>query len=84
MANAAKPAAWARRWDGRNTDILIEQQHSDADDLAFIAHLATYLADPRYLRIDGKPLVLVYRPNLMRIRVVQPMVLAQLREAAPR
>ncbi|KAB7768021.1 MULTISPECIES: glycoside hydrolase family 99-like domain-containing protein [Xanthomonas] len=56
---------WARRWDGRNTDILIEQQHSDADDLAFIAHLATYLADPRYLRIDGKPLVLVYRPNLM-------------------
>ncbi|WP_254459185.1 glycoside hydrolase family 99-like domain-containing protein [Xanthomonas sacchari] len=56
---------WARRWDGRNTDILIAQQHSDEDDLAFIAHLATYLVDPRYLRVDGKPLVLVYRPNLM-------------------
>lgn len=56
---------WARRWDGRNADILIEQQHSDEDDLAFIAHLATYLRDPRYLRIDGKPLLLVYRPNLM-------------------
>lgn len=57
--------SWARRWDGRNADILIEQQHSAEDDLAFIAHVGTYLRDPRYLRVDGKPLLLVYRPNLM-------------------
>ncbi|WP_372361379.1 glycoside hydrolase family 99-like domain-containing protein [Xanthomonas sp. NCPPB 1325] len=56
---------WARRWDGRNADILIEQQHSLEDDLAFISHVSTYLSDPRYLRVDGKPLLLVYRPNLM-------------------
>lgn len=57
--------SWARRWDGRNADILIEQQHSLDDDLAFISHVSTYLRDPRYLRVDGKPLLLVYRPNLM-------------------
>ncbi|WP_426688362.1 glycoside hydrolase family 99-like domain-containing protein [Rhodanobacter ginsengiterrae] len=56
---------WSRRWDGRAEDILIGQQHSAADDLAFIAHVARYLADPRYLRIDGKPLLLVYRPGLL-------------------
>jgi len=56
---------WSRQWDGRADDILIGQQHSAADDLAFIAHVAHYLADPRYLRVDGKPLLLVYRPGLL-------------------
>jgi lipopolysaccharide biosynthesis protein len=56
---------WSRRWDGRADDILIGQQHSAADDLAFIAYVARYLADPRYLRVEGKPLLLVYRAGLL-------------------
>ncbi|MEO7067956.1 MAG: glycoside hydrolase family 99-like domain-containing protein [Rhodanobacter sp.] len=56
---------WSRRWDGRADDILISQQHSPSDDLAFIAYVARYLADPRYLRVEGKPLLLVYRPGLL-------------------
>lgn len=56
---------WSRRWDGREQDVLIGQQHSAEDDLAFIAHVGRYLRDPRYLRVDGKPLLLVYRPGLL-------------------
>jgi len=56
---------WSRRWDGRADDILIAQSHSAEEDLAFIAHVAPYLRDPRYVRIDGKPLLLVYRPGLL-------------------
>jgi Lipopolysaccharide biosynthesis protein len=56
---------WSRRWDGRADDILIGQQHSAADDLAFIEHVSRYLRDPRYLRVDGKPLLLIYRPGLL-------------------
>jgi len=56
---------WSRRWDGREQDVLIGQQHSAGDDLAFIAHVAAYLRDPRYLRVDGRPLLLVYRPGLL-------------------
>lgn len=56
---------WSRRWDGRPGDVLIGQSHSAEDDLAFIAHIARYLNDPRYLRVDGKPLLLVYRPGLL-------------------
>jgi lipopolysaccharide biosynthesis protein len=56
---------WSRRWDGRSDDILIAQRHSAEDDLAFIAHIAAYLRDSRYLRVEGKPLLLVYRPDLL-------------------
>lgn len=56
---------WARRWDGRDDDILIGQQHSAEDDLAFIAHIAPYLRDRRALKVDGRPMLLVYRPNLL-------------------
>ncbi|WP_102946327.1 glycoside hydrolase family 99-like domain-containing protein [Stenotrophomonas sp. VV52] len=56
---------WARRWDGRSEDILIGQQHSAEDDLAFIAHVADYLRDRRALKVDGKPMLLVYRPHLL-------------------
>lgn len=55
---------WSRRWDGRGDDILIDQQHSPIDDLSFIHYVSKYLRDPRYLRVDGKPLLLIYRPNL--------------------
>lgn len=57
--------SWSRRWDGRERDILIAQSHSPGDDLDFIAYVATYLRDPRYIRIGDRPLLLVYRPDLM-------------------
>lgn len=57
--------SWSRRWDGRAGDILIAQSHSREDDLAFISHIAPYLRDSRYLRVDGKPLLLVYRPGVL-------------------
>nr|WP_063572162.1 glycoside hydrolase family 99-like domain-containing protein [Luteibacter rhizovicinus] len=56
---------WSRRWDGREDDLLISQKHSAEDDLAFIAYVAPYLRDPRYLRVDGRPMLLVYRPGLL-------------------
>ena len=56
---------WTRRWDGLDAEILIGQDHSPEDDLAFIAELSTYLLHPDYIRVDGMPLVVVYRPGLL-------------------
>ncbi|MCZ0942658.1 MAG: glycoside hydrolase family 99-like domain-containing protein, partial [Gammaproteobacteria bacterium] len=55
---------WTRRWDGRDQDLLIGQEHSPEDDLQFIKYVSRYLSDSRYIRIDDRPLLLVYRPAL--------------------
>jgi hypothetical protein len=55
---------WTRRWDGLDQDVLLGQHYSDADDLDFIAKAAELFADSRYIRVDGRPLLMIYRPAL--------------------
>ncbi len=54
---------WTRNWDASTGRVLMPQEFSDADDLAHIRWLATAFADDRYITIDGRPLMLVYRPQ---------------------
>ena len=56
---------WSRAWNGGETDVLLAQHYSAADDLAHIQSLFPALSDARYIRIDGKPLLAVYRTQLM-------------------
>lgn len=56
---------WSRRWDGRESDILIGQQYADGDDEAFIRQVEPLLRDRRYIRVQGRPLLLIYRIELL-------------------
>lgn len=56
---------WTRRWDGNDANILIEQVHSNEDDLCFIHQLIPVLQDKRYIRVNNKLLVLIYRVDRM-------------------
>lgn len=55
---------WTRRWDGEDHDVLMAQQHSDQDDEAVIRDLIRYFRSPHYIRIGGRPLIVVYRVAL--------------------
>ena len=52
---------WTRRWSGRDGEVLVRQTYSERDDLTHIRWLAEAFSDPRYLRIRGRPVFLVYR-----------------------
>src|SRR4029077_7166935 len=52
---------WTRAWDGLEREVLIQQHYDSNDDLAHIRWLANAFRDPRYIRVHGKPLFLVYR-----------------------
>ncbi|MCK9152234.1 glycoside hydrolase family 99-like domain-containing protein [Methanobacterium alcaliphilum] len=56
---------WSRRWDGMDEDILIAQKYSPEDDLNIIKDLSKYFKDGRYIKIDGKHLIIVYKPQLL-------------------
>lgn len=55
---------WTRRWNGADDDILIHQIHDEQDDRAFIQSLVPFFEDERYIRVDGRPLLLIYRTGL--------------------
>jgi hypothetical protein len=54
---------WSRRWLGEETAVLMRQVYSAEDDLAHAAWLGRAFGDQRYIRIDGRPLFLIYRPH---------------------
>ncbi|MFL5963669.1 MAG: glycoside hydrolase family 99-like domain-containing protein [Gaiellaceae bacterium] len=54
---------WTRAWDGASGETLMEQVYSPEDDCAHIQWLLRAFRDPRYIRVEGKPLFLVYRAS---------------------
>lgn len=55
--------SWSRAWSGRDHDVLIQQGYDEADNAGHIEWLCSVFQDPRYLRVDGRPLFLVYMPE---------------------
>jgi Glycosyltransferase WbsX len=56
---------WTRGWDAQTGHVLVRQEFSEEDDRAHIRDLLRAFEDPRYITIDGRPLMLIYRPTLI-------------------
>jgi 2-polyprenyl-3-methyl-5-hydroxy-6-metoxy-1,4-benzoquinol methylase len=52
---------WTRNWDASTGTVLMPQEFSEEDDLAHIRWLAKAFKDDRYIKVDGRPMMLVYR-----------------------
>ena len=55
---------WTRRWDGQEHEVLMAQSHTHEDDVAVIYDLIRFFKDDRYIKIDDRPLILIYRATL--------------------
>lgn len=55
--------SWTGVWHGAPNRVLIEQTYPGAvDDARHFDSLLDAFRDPRYLKIEGKPLFMIYRP----------------------
>ena len=56
---------WTRRWDGYEDEVLIGQDHSVDGDTSFIQDIAPIFKHKNYIRIKGRPVLIVYRANIL-------------------
>ena len=56
---------WTRSWDGLESDVLISADLSAGWESRFYSDIRSALFDPRYITVEGKPLLLVYRLDLI-------------------
>lgn len=65
---------WTRRWDGRNHHVLIQQTHPPLRESwkKHYDYLIRFWTDPRAIKIEGKPVFVIYRPQ--RIEKIDAML----------
>jgi lipopolysaccharide biosynthesis protein len=57
--------SWSRRWLGEEKEILIQQSYSLEDDQVHAEWLVKLFYDKRYIRVNGRPLFLIYKPSAL-------------------
>ncbi len=55
---------WSTQWDGGNREVIMKQELLENDAEKFFNDLLPFIKDDRYIRIDNKPLIIIYRPDL--------------------
>lgn len=57
---------WARTWDGKNSTVLMPQRYGDeADWKKHFDYLLPFFQDERYIKVDGKPMFVIYKSMSM-------------------
>jgi len=59
---------WARTWDGKEKNVLIKQNYQENKKSwkRHFEYLLPFFQDKRYIRHEGKPMILIYKPQLMQ------------------
>ncbi len=53
---------WTRRWDGQDQEVLLLQRYDTSTFPSFAKTLLKFFEDDRYIKIDGRPLFIIYSP----------------------
>jgi len=66
---------WTRRWDGADKEVLMKQDYSINDySKHFDEVLSRFIVDERYIKVNGKPVISIYKteliPNILELAQV--------------
>ena len=53
--------SWTRRWDGLDEDVLLQQTYPEGWERRLFEDISPALRDPRYITVEGLPLLMFYR-----------------------
>ena len=54
--------SWTRAWEGKSKEFLIRQEYGNESDWhKHLEYLVSYFKDNRYVKIDDKPILIIYR-----------------------
>lgn len=55
---------WTRNWDGGNREVIVAQEYGKKKDWeTHFLYLLNYFRDSRYIKIDGSPIFVIYKPE---------------------
>ena len=57
---------WTKKWDGGSKEIIMEQNYGSKEDWKMhFEYLLPFFKDSRYIYEKGKPMLIIYRPELI-------------------
>lgn len=56
---------WTRTWDGFQKNVLVSQDYLEEDEDKLLADWGRHIKDPRYIRFQDRPFLVIYRPALI-------------------
>ena len=62
---------WTKLWgSGEQNQILFQNELNDGDAEKFMADILPYMQDERYIKIDNKPVLVIYNPHLYKKAII--------------
>lgn len=55
---------WTSAWDGGTKEVIFEQKIQDGDAARFMDDMLPFMKDDRYIKIDGRPVLSIYRCDM--------------------
>lgn len=57
---------WTKNWDGGNKEVIVDQDYGNEKEWEqHFLYLLDFFKDDRYITIDGKPVFVIYKPELI-------------------
>ena len=58
--------SWTKNWDGGNKEVIVLQEYGNQDEWKLhFDYLKDFFLDERYITLNGKPVFLIYKPELI-------------------